>query len=88
MTPNSIDAYHTVYGQWDDVMDDQFMVFWHPYGSFATIFLFSGFDYGGGISKVVHISANKTRRILSSFTSAYETKKAFNNLDKDSTNVA
>lgn len=41
---------HIIYGEWDDVIDNQFMVFYHPNGTDCTVFIMGGCDYGGGIA--------------------------------------
>lgn len=40
---------HIIYGTWSDVHDHQFMVYYHPNGVICTVFMFGGYDYGGGI---------------------------------------
>lgn len=40
-----------VYGEWDDVLDNQFLVCWRESGSTCTVICLSGYDYGGGVTK-------------------------------------
>lgn len=44
-----------IYGTWDDVTDNQFIVIWGESGNYATVLILSGYDYGGGVT---HGSAN------------------------------
>ena len=41
----------TVYGEWDDVTDNQFLVCWGEAGDMCTVICLSGYDYGGGVTK-------------------------------------
>lgn len=40
----------TIYGEWDDVTDYQFIVIWGEAGEHCTVLGLSGFDYGGGVT--------------------------------------
>ena len=69
--------HHIIYGEWDDVIDYQFMVHYPKGGDMCTVFLFSGMDYGGGISKVIKIKTSILNEYLDKYSeSPYLVKKA------------
>jgi hypothetical protein len=41
---------HILYGDWDDVCNNQFLVYYHADCVNATVFLMGGCDYGGGVT--------------------------------------
>jgi hypothetical protein len=40
----------TIYGEYDDVRDGQFIIIWRESGQTCTVILLSGYDYGGGVT--------------------------------------
>lgn len=40
----------SIYGKWDDVTDNQFLVIWHEAGARCTVLILGGYDYGGGVT--------------------------------------
>lgn len=55
---------HVIYGYWDDVMNDQFMVFYHPNGTDCHVFIMGGQDYGGGIAYHFSSKSEEVDRII------------------------
>lgn len=54
---------HVIYGDWDDVIDDQFMIYYHPNEIHCIVFILSGFDYGGGINKIFEATEQQSKEI-------------------------
>lgn len=81
-----MDDGHIIYGNWDDVMNDQFMVWYHPNGKHCSVFLFSGFDYGGGIDRCAEgLDANEVKAVINSHNPdadvlIYDVKKALSTM--------
>lgn len=74
----------TVYGEWDDVTDTQFIVIWGEAGPTCTVILLSGFDYGGGITSYSsNVPVKKAEEVINSSLSDYETKKFIEELVKE-----
>ena len=69
-------GHHSIYGSWDDVTDNQFLVFWLEAGELCTVFLLSGYDYGGGISSFSEkVPIKELKKILDKYDwEGYELK--------------
>ena len=71
-----VGKYHTVYGTWDDIINSQFMIFHQSQATECIVFLFSGMDYGGGISKTFSANYLKVQEIVNSELHDYDKKSA------------
>lgn len=71
----------TVYGEWDDVTDDQFIVIWGESGENCTVILLSGFDYGGGVTDWSDkVPVKEAEAIVDLDSTAYVIKEAMTHL--------
>ena len=79
----TVGEYHTIYGEWDDVVNTQFMIYHQTNAPLCIVFLFSGIDYGGGIS--AHFSANyeKINSLIERAGNDYQAKLVLENYYKD-----
>jgi len=74
--------FHEIYGTWDSVINDQFMIFYPESGDWCTVFLFSGFDYGGGIEKWFHAKLEEVEEIVNlKNISDYERKELISKVE-------
>lgn len=65
-----------VYGSWDDVTDNQFLVLQCESGRFADVILLSGSDYGGGVtSSATNIPYEVVEEILKRDLTDFDTKR-------------
>lgn len=75
-------AEHIIYGEWDDVQDNQYMLYEHPNGKHVVVFLFSGMDYGGGIDKVIETTTDVYNPIFEQYKdNIYMLKKKLGEID-------
>lgn len=72
-----------VYGKHDDVLDYQFAIAWPESGTECSVFIFSGYDYGGGIiSCSSRVPISKAEMILDHGYNDYELKQEMMKLVK------
>jgi hypothetical protein len=71
---------HILCGEWDDVVNNQFLVYYHPNGRDSIVFGFSGIDYGGGVSWVAHLPSELVDVIIDANPDAYEAKRRLQEL--------
>lgn len=65
---------HTIYGSWDDVIDDQFMLYEPEHSDHCIIFTFAGCDYGGGISTTLETTLEAAYLLLDRATYVWQFK--------------
>lgn len=66
---------HVIYGSWDDTYGHQFLVYYHPNGIDAVVFILGGQDYGGGISFYFNCKTSELDNIINSSNDEYEVYK-------------
>jgi hypothetical protein len=76
MTEEKIGNYHILYGSWDDVSNNQFLVYYHCNGVDCTVFIMHGADYGGGVSFYFDVNANVLESIIRASLNDYDIKQA------------
>ncbi|MFH2013948.1 MAG: hypothetical protein ABIJ17_03200 [Patescibacteria group bacterium] len=57
--------HHIIYGEWDDCLSNQFLVYSHPNGIDCVVFIMNGIDYGGGISYWFNSKSEIVNKIVS-----------------------
>jgi hypothetical protein len=82
MKTEIVDGNHVIYGEWDDVLDYQFMVYILENGVDCIVFIMHGCDYGGGIQYYFKTKFENISNIVEYNTdlSDYEIKEMVENL--------
>lgn len=74
---------HVLYGEWDDCGGYQFLVYYHPNGIHAQVFMLAGTDYGGGVTKYADCLVDDLQKVLAANTTdKYERYEAMSSFVK------
>lgn len=81
--PTKIIGNHIIYGSWDSTGGDEFLVFYHPNGLDATVFILDGADYGGGINFYFDCKSDELDKIINSSNLDWEIYKKVSDFGKE-----